>query len=67
MKLTLTQLKRITDLKLMPKEYPVVRVPFFPIDDPRFNQPYGSTAITPYIVELVWNSEIKDWETNLEL
>lgn len=66
MKLTLSQLKKISGLELNP-ELKVIHIPFFPIDDPRFNQPYGSTAITPYIVILTWNSEIRDWETNLEL
>lgn len=66
MKLTLTQLKKITETELNPEDK-VISVPFFPIDDPRFNQPYGSTAITPYIVFLTWNPEIRDWETNLEL
>lgn len=67
MNLTLSNIKKIADLNLDPKESPIVMIPFFPIDDPRFKQPFGSTAITPYIVELVWHPEINDWESNLKL
>lgn len=66
MKLTLSQLKKIANLELDPKDK-IVRVPFYPIDDSRLTQPYGSEAITPYVVFLTWNSKIQDWETNLEL
>jgi len=67
MKLTLNQLKRITNLELDPVQNPVIRIPFIPIDDLRFTQPFGSAAITPFFVILEWNSKIQDWETNLEL
>lgn len=69
MKLTLTQLKRITDLELDPKTNPKVVIPFYPVDDHRMNflRPGGSELITPYLVTLEYNYQLKEWETSLEL
>ena len=67
MNLRLSNIKRIAELNLDPKDFRIVRIPFFPIDDPRLKLPFGSTAITPYIVELIWNPEINDWKSNLKL
>lgn len=72
MKLTLTQIKKIADLEINPKEHSIVRVPFIPLDDPRFSlntdiNNWDSSAITPYYVTLEWDSRIQDWESNLEI
>ena len=72
MKLTLTQLKQITNLEINPQEHPIVRVPFIPLDDPRFSlnieqNNWSTEAITPYYVILEWNPRIQDWESNLEI
>lgn len=72
MKLTLSQLKKITELEINPKLRPVVIVPFIPLDDPRYSlntdiNNWDSSAITPYYVTLEWNPRIQDWESNLEI
>lgn len=72
MKLTLTQLKQITDLEINPRKHLIVKIPFIPLDDPRFSlntdiNNWDSSAITPYFVILEWNPRINDWESNLEI
>lgn len=72
MKLTLTQIKKIADLEINPKEHYIVKIPFSPLDDLRFHlntdvNNWNSSTVTPYYVILEWNPRIQDWESNLEL
>lgn len=66
MHLALSQLKRVVELELNPKETPVVRIPIFPILE-RESLGKGSELITPYILELIYDFREKEWITNLEL
>lgn len=66
MHLTLSQLKRVTDLELNPKETPVVRIPICPILE-RESLGKGSELIVPYILELIYDFRENEWITNLEL
>lgn len=66
MKLTLKDIKRIANLEFEPK-LKEVRIPFYPMDDPRVARSFTSSTITPYLAILKWNEELQDYESNLEL